>query len=123
MSEGWRRVQTFVRELLGEFGYKVSDGKGYDFNAEKGDLEIALEVKTQDISKPHGRIVINWPQIDALMSAVKNGRKSYLFLLTNEEQPTCAVFGLVECWGTLYSGEEISEEERSESPFGLTRRS
>jgi len=104
----------FVGGLLGEWGYKVSRGIGYDFNAEKADLKLAIEVKSQDLSKPTGKLVIDWSQIEALMRAAKNGRTSYLFLHTKDKQ-YCAIFGLVDCWGVSHVGEQPSE-----SPFVST---
>lgn len=77
MSENW------VRNLLEMHGYKISPGYGYDFNVEKDDLKLAIEVKSTDISKPTDKIVIDWSQINALMNAIKEGRKSYLFTSLN----------------------------------------
>jgi len=92
--------EEFAKFILEEeYGYKVSRGVGYDFNAEKDNLKIAVEVKSTDISKPTGKIVIDWSQIDALMSAAKNGRKAYLFLVSTWEGEVedFAIFGLVRC--------------------------
>ena len=117
MSEAEQYVKDWLERT---FGYKVSRGEGYDFNAEKDDLKIAIEVKSTDISKPTGNIVIGWSEIDALMRAGKNGRKVYLFLLTKEEK-YYAIFGLVECHAVSYlNGEEINIEQQPESPFVLS---
>lgn len=118
------KEEEFVRNLLEKgYGYKVSRGDGYDFNAEKDDLKLAIEVKSTDISKPEGKIVIDWSQIEALMHAVKNGRRSYLFILTKKGEDLerdWAIFGLVECHGLLYlTDEEIDITQPSESPFVL----
>jgi len=108
--------EDFVRGLLEGEGYKVSRGYGYDFNAERDDSKLAVEVKSTDISKPYGKIVIDWSQIEALIRAVKKGRKSYLVFITRgEEEPDIAIFGLVACWSWL-DNEQFSNKQPVEPP-------
>jgi len=119
-----RKEEEFVKGLFKDAGYKVFHGEGYDFDAEKGDLKLAIEVKLTDVSKPEGKIVIPWSQVDALMRAAKNGKKSYLFLILygGEKDKNVAIFGLVDCWAFSYvTGEEIVIAQPSESPFVLSK--